>query len=148
MSATGITQGIIDNLSAASAIGACQVATHWAVLESSPCQCAVVSGVNLNSDPWALGGQHERIYEHQVILYVKDRSGNSRIINDQMQQLIDTSVCSLETDKTLQGNIDIREFQRLTVNYDPSVRVQITAGAAWYFADMSIFVREWPTNEE
>ena len=145
MSASGITQGIIDNLSAVSAIGSCQVATNWSVLEETNACCAVISGVNLNSDPWAMGGQHERIYDHTLTLYVKDRSGNARTINDEMQQFIDTAVCSLEADKTLQGNIDIREFRNLTVSYDPFTTLD-TGGATWYFANMSIFVREWPTN--
>lgn len=145
MSASGITRGIIDNLSATSAIGSCQVATNWSVLETTGACAAVVTLKSMESSPWAYNNQHERFYTHTATLYIKDRSGNAPLMEQDIQRLIDTSVCSIESDRTLQGAENIREVSTLSVSHDAQSTLE-TGGATWYYATLDIRTREWPDN--
>lgn len=145
MSASAITDALIDNLSAASVIGACQVGTHWAILETTSGCCAVINFSVLESNRWAMNNQHERLYTHEITYFVKDTSGNAKIIERQTQGLIDTSVCSLESDPTLQGAENIRELGQITVSHDPKTVAEM-GGATWYMAEMSVNTKEWPDN--
>lgn len=144
MSASAITDRLIDNLSAASVIGACQVATHFAVLEATNACAGVVVFTGMESDPWAMGNQHQRFYTHQVQLFVKDRSGNSELIERDFQKMFDASVCSIETDRNL-GNEDIYEITSLNGSHDPNTLLN-TAGHTWSWGTLDIRTREWPTN--
>lgn len=145
MSASAISDGIITNLSAASVVGASQVATHWGVLETTGACAAVVIFRGLESTPWALGNRRERFYTHRATLYVKDRSGNATLLERDIQALTDKSVCSLELDRGLQGNPDIWEVSSITGEHDPTNTVE-AGGAMWYFATLDIRTREWPGN--
>jgi hypothetical protein len=145
MSASSITDGIINNLSAVSAIGSCQVDTNWSVLETTAACAGVVTLPAMESAPWAMNNQHERFYTHRVSLYVKDRGGNGVLLERDIQGLIDTSVCSLESDRALQGSEDIREISTLTAAHDAERSVQ-AGGATWYVATIDIRTREWPDN--
>jgi hypothetical protein len=85
------------------------------------------------------------MYNHQVLLYVKDRSGNARVLERDLQKLVDVSVCSLESDRALQGAENIREVSTLSLTHDPVSTLE-SGGAIWYFATLEIRTREWPDN--
>jgi len=143
MSACAISQGLINNLSATSVIGSCQVGTNWSVLETTSACCAVVTFIGLESVPWALNNQHERTYRHRIFLYVKDRGGNGLLLEPDSQALFDTAVCSIETDRTMQGDIDIREVVGISGTRDPENSLEI-GGANWFETQIVTSITEWP----
>lgn len=145
MSSAEIRQGLINNLSAASAIGGCQVATNFKVLETTSACCGVVMFRSMTQTPWAMGNQWERMYTHRTNLFVKSQETNSETIEDEMQALIDTTVCSLESDRALQGDEDVRELISMAVEHDPET-ILVAAGHSWYAATVDTVTREWPTN--
>ena len=144
MSASAITDALINNLSAASAIGSCQVATHYAVLETTAACAGVVTFSGVECAPWTHGNAFERFYTHRLSLYVKDRSGNVLLLERDWLALFDTAVCSLESDRNL-GSEDTREISTLTGNHDPETVTQ-AGGATWYTGTIDIRTRVWPDN--
>jgi hypothetical protein len=145
MSASDITDSIITNLTAASVFGACQVKTHYHVLESSGC-CAVVSFAGVDVTPFTMGDSFQRVYTHAIEVYVKDTSGNAEQIEAQTQRMVDLSVCSLQADSTLQrGDPNLRQVEAIRGAHDIQT-VANAAGAVWYLAELEIEVRELPAD--
>ena len=145
MSASAITDAIIDNLSATSAIGSCQVSTHYAVLEQTSGCCAVVSLAGVTDTPFTFQNQRTRAYTHSIEFYVKDRGGDAFKMERLVQQLVDVSVCSLSVDRTLQGASDIREVSEIRVSHDIGAIAE-TGGISFYIATGEIDTVEWPDN--
>jgi hypothetical protein len=144
--ASSVTDALINNLSAASVIGSCRVKTHYAVLESGS-QAGVVQWLSDETERVQFANGRQITMSHSLRLYVKDLSGNAKLIERQTQQLRDISACSLWADPNLQHGsnpetvtVDSIAFARdLDTAFD-------TGGATWYLVDGVITTVLWPDN--
>lgn len=146
MTASAISDALIDNLSATSAIGSCQVATHFLVMEQTSACCAVVTFAGLIDDPETFGNVRETDYTHDIQWFVKDTSGNATIIERQLQELVDVSVCSLRDDRWLQGASNVRQLNQIRVSHDVEFVATTGRGVDWYMATGQVDTTEWPGN--
>jgi len=144
--ASSVTDGIINNLSAASAIGSCRVATHYAVLKSGSA-VGVVQWLADETNRVQYANGREITMLHSLLLFVKDRSGNAKLIERQMQQLRDVATCSLWNDPCLQHGATPETVTLDSIAFERDLEVAFDAGGhTWYRANGEIQTTLWPDN--
>ena len=145
--ASSITDALINNLSATSAIGGCQVATHYAILESTTACCGVVQYISDETERVQYANGREVTMLHSVRLYIKDRSGNAKLIERQAQQLRDITACSLWSDPNLQHGADPETVTVNAIAFGKDLDTAFDAGGAtWYLVEGVIETILWPDN--
>lgn len=127
MSASSVYEGIRDNLTAASVMGACTVSTNYSVLDTTSGCCAVVGWTEGISVPVTMGTDKQEGWTHIVEVFL--RSGNDPIsVMDNVIKLADKVMASLREDDTLQGNAEM--LLEIRANRTPNETL-IVDGQGW-----------------
>ena len=145
--ASCITDAIINNLSAASVIGGCQVAAHYAIMETVGACCGVVQYIGDESARVQFSNEREVTMFHSIRLYVKDKSTNAKLIERQVQQLRDITACSIWGDPTLQHGADPETVTVNSIVFERDLDTAFDAGGhTWYLINGVIETILWPDN--
>ena len=144
--ASSVTDALINNLSAASVIGSCRVATHYAVLESGS-QAGVVQWLGDETERVQFTNGRQINMLHSVRLYVKDLSGNAKLIDRQITQLRDIAACSIWFDSNLQHGSNPETVTVDSIAFDRDLDIAFdTGGNTWYLVNGVIATVLWPDN--
>ena len=121
MSASNVIQGLIDSLSAASALGACNISSDYQVMERASGCCAIVSWMGLNATETAFGGQEDYDWTFLVEGFVKDTGNINRTMTNTIL-FIDVVASALSNDRTIQGTVD--KINAIRASRVPGVALQ------------------------
>lgn len=104
-----VINGLVTNLSAASALGPGAVGKDYGVLESVQTPSAVVSWLDYGSTVSAFGGVRDRGATFLVQVFLKD-TGSASALMDSFPTTMSKVVASIESDETIQGSLDAGEY--------------------------------------
>jgi len=129
MSASGMIDGIITNLCAASVLGASGASTDYYVLETTSACCAVVGWINDEFVPQTFGAPMEGGKTHTILIqgYIRDNNDPVAIMKNNAG-FIDLLMDSLISDSTLQDSINV--VRRIFSTRNPDEMVS-AGGLTW-----------------
>ena len=129
MSASGMIDGVITNLEAASVIGASYVTTDYAILEKTSGCCAVVGWEEIEYDPIGFGDSTLKGIVNTILVEGYIRQTNNPAENmKQNSGFADKIVLSISSDDTLQGSVDMVRHIRAYRRPDELV---VAGGVTW-----------------
>jgi len=126
--ASGLIDGLLTNLNAASVFGG-DASISYKVLEQASGSCAVISVVGMEARPSTFGNPRsfDAVWMLRIEAFAKDTGDPGRLL-ERVVHVQDAVVFSLTADDTLQGTCD--GLSRVRAAYEPG-RALTAGGAAW-----------------
>ena len=140
MSGSAIADALVTMLSAASVLGSGNVSkSSYQVLESAATHSAVVQWTGIRTEQNAFGGQHRRIWDMDMHVFIRDTNDPVAAIN-RVWSLTDKIIACLDADPTLLNTCT--DTGMLSANRDPE-QAYVVGGATWLPFHMNLEVQEY-----